>query len=72
VLDTRNVPLKNPKTNADAGTWVFDQLNPIEKPSFLQYLQAGWGISLAVAIDFTASNGDYTRSDSLHYLNGYN
>ena len=51
---------------------VIDDLKVIDKPTFLQYLQTGWGISLAVAIDFTGSNGDPSYPNSLHHLNGYN
>jgi Copine/C2 domain len=36
--------------------------------SFLDYVGAGYEISLAIAIDFTASNGDPQRRGSLHFL----
>ena len=49
-----------------------EEFKIIEKPTFLEYLQSGWGISLQVAIDYTGSNGDYSQPDSLHYLGGYN
>lgn len=49
-----------------------DEFKIIEKPTFLEYLQTGWGISLQLAIDYTGSNGDYTQPNSLHYLSGYN
>lgn len=29
----------------------------IDRPGFVDYLRSGWGISLACAIDYTASNG---------------
>ena len=29
-----------------------------EKPDLVNYLRAGWGVSVFGAIDFTASNGD--------------
>lgn len=48
------------------------QFEMIERPSFVDYLRAGWGISLAVAIDFTASNGAPSTPSSLHYLGGFN
>ena len=35
---------------------------------FLDYISAGTEISLDVGIDFTASNGDPRRSNSLHYM----
>lgn len=37
-------------------------------PSFVDYLRSGWGISMACAIDYTASNGAPSTPDSLHYL----
>ena len=42
-------------------------------PSFISYLRSGMNINLTIGIDFTASNGEYTDSESLHYLkNGMN
>ena len=38
------------------------------QPSFVDYLNAGWGISVVGAIDYTASNLEQTRHDSLHYF----
>ncbi|KAJ3280419.1 hypothetical protein HK104_000671 [Borealophlyctis nickersoniae] len=38
-----------------------------EIPSFLDYIAGGTKISLAVAIDFTASNGDPNLPTSLHF-----
>eukprot|EP01012_Entosiphon_sulcatum_P048700 TRINITY_DN67217_c0_g1_i1.p1 TRINITY_DN67217_c0_g1~~TRINITY_DN67217_c0_g1_i1.p1 ORF type:complete len:550 (+),score=88.35 TRINITY_DN67217_c0_g1_i1:41-1690(+) len=37
------------------------------RPTFLEYVAAGFEISVVVAIDFTASNGDPASSSSLHY-----
>ena len=51
---------------------VVEDLKVTEKPTFLMYLNSGWGVSLTVAIDYTGSNGEYTKPDSLHYLGGYN
>lgn len=51
---------------------VVEHIDVQERPSFLEYLQAGWGISLSLAIDYTASNNPYSQPDSLHYLGGYN
>lgn len=39
-----------------------------EEISFLDYIRNGTQMHFAVAIDFTASNGAYTDSKSLHYL----
>lgn len=48
------------------------QIQIIEKPSFVDYLRSGWNINLSVAIDFTASNGAIIKPTSLHrqYNNG--
>ena len=37
--------------------------------SFMEYLHGGLEISLAIAIDFTGSNGNPKDSSSLHYFN---
>lgn len=39
-----------------------------EKPEFVDYLSGGCQISLAVAIDFTASNGDPRQEGTPHYF----
>lgn len=36
--------------------------------TFLEYVFGGCEISLAIAVDFTQSNGDPKKRDSLHYL----
>ncbi|PWA89020.1 calcium-dependent phospholipid-binding Copine family protein [Artemisia annua] len=36
--------------------------------SFLDYISSGFELNFMVAVDFTASNGDPRRSDSLHYI----
>ena len=38
-----------------------------ERATFLDYIFGGCQIGLAVAVDFTGSNGDPSRSNSLHY-----
>lgn len=40
----------------------------LEKPEFIDYLTGGCQISLAVAIDFTASNGDPRQEGTPHYF----
>jgi len=42
-----------------------DELDP---PSFVDYIRGGAELKVAVAIDFTASNGDPRKEDSLHYF----
>ena len=44
----------------------------IENPNFVDYLRSGWQISLSVAIDFTASNGQVHDPTSLHSLDDKN
>ena len=51
---------------------MVEEIEIIERPSFVDYLRSGWGISLCVAIDFTGSNGDPKDHDSLHYLGANN
>jgi copine 5/8/9 len=40
-----------------------------ERATFLDYIFGGCEINVHVAIDFTLSNGDPSKSDSLHYIN---
>lgn len=44
-----------------------DQLEITQRPTFLEYIFGGCEIGLTVAIDFTGSNGDPSRPNSLHY-----
>jgi len=39
------------------GTLNVRKFEMIDRPSFVDYLRSGWAISMACAIDFTASNG---------------
>jgi hypothetical protein len=34
----------------------------------MDYIRSGWMISLSAAIDFTASNGELSQKECLHYL----
>jgi hypothetical protein len=54
------------------GTMTFDKFDLIVRPSMVDYLRSGWKISLSVAIDFTASNGELSDSYSLHYVDASN
>ena len=47
---------------------MIGSLEVIKHPTFLDYIIGGQQISLAVAIDFTASNGSKFEQDSLHFL----
>lgn len=53
---------------AKGGTLTFIKKEIVVRPSFLDYLRSGWTISLTAAVDYTASNGAYTNSTSLHYM----
>lgn len=55
--------------NAGNGcTIVFDDLTIREKPTFIDYLRAGWQVGMTVAIDYTQSNKDPSDPSSLHFL----
>jgi len=62
-------------TTLDAGngtTLVVDNLNVYERPSFVDYLRSGWSVSMVAAVDYTASNGEPSKSTSLHFMGGSN
>ncbi|CAI2362928.1 unnamed protein product [Moneuplotes crassus] len=54
------------------GTMTFSRFDLIEKPTMVDYLRSGWKISLSVAIDFTASNGELSDPNSLHFIDPHN
>jgi hypothetical protein len=59
------------KTTLEVGngaTLVVDNFEVKEKPTFVDYLRSGWQVSLSVAIDYTASNGEPSQPGSLHAL----
>jgi hypothetical protein len=56
------------KMKGGPGSFKFKTFELQEVPSFVDYLMSGWQISFAVAIDFTASNGNPSSRNSLHYL----
>jgi hypothetical protein len=41
---------------------------PIDQPNFLDYVSGGCELNVAVAIDFTGSNGDPREPGSLHHI----
>jgi len=53
---------------APKGTITFKNFTMIEVPSFVDILRSGYQLSMAVAIDFTASNGEPSDFNSLHRL----
>ena len=54
------------------GILTFNNIQYVQKPSFVEYLRSGWFVNMSVAIDFTQSNGDIYLPQSLHrqYANG--
>uniref|UniRef100_A0A6B2L0E4 C2 domain-containing protein n=1 Tax=Arcella intermedia TaxID=1963864 RepID=A0A6B2L0E4_9EUKA len=55
----------------DSGVLHVVDIQLIKQVTFLDYIAGGTEINLAVAIDYTASNGDPKYSSSLHYQNPY-
>jgi len=72
LMDKRVHEVQLPRGGKGKGTIEFSDFQLNEVPSFINYLQGGLRISFAVAIDFTASNGDPKKRDSLHYLGKQN
>jgi Copine/C2 domain len=71
-VDGKGAPILNESGQPTGGLLKLDQFKIIEKPTFIEYLQSGWGISMQTAIDFTGSNEDFTLPHSLHYLGAQN
>lgn len=71
MFEYRTYELKN-KMSQVVGKLSVERFNINEVPNFVDYLRSGWGISLHVAIDFTGSNGDPQKPESLHYIGGFN
>ena len=61
LLDEKNKPY---------GDIYCSSCRVIHIPTFAEYLRGGYEINLAVAIDFTGSNGHPTSPHSLHYMGG--
>lgn len=67
-------PLVNPakaskRGYTNSGVLAVNSATVIRVPTFLEYVQGGCSIQLAVAVDFTGSNGDPRLPSSLHYIN---
>jgi len=60
--------LHDAKGRPNNNTLEFTTISVQEKPSFAEYLKAGWCINMSVAIDYTASNGDPSKPTSLHHI----
>jgi len=62
--------LMDVKKNKKGGTLFVKDSYVRQEYTFLDYLRAGFQISLGVAIDYTASNGNPGNPNSLHYIGG--
>jgi len=68
-----SIPLINPKKEKkkrnykSSGNLIINSCMLETRPTFLDYIQGGMELSFTVAVDFTASNGDPRKPDSLHY-----
>lgn len=67
-----DVQILDEHSSKAVGSLVIEEIKVNENPSFLQYLASGWEINLSGAIDYTASNKQYTDPQSLHYLGSVN
>lgn len=66
VLENERKRKQDP--NHSAGLLKVHHVRIIEELSFLDYIRGGTQIHFALAIDFTASNGDRSLPQSLHYI----
>ena len=60
--------LENPKNGSEKGHLRFQSIQVQKRYTFLEYIFGGCEISLAVAVDYTLSNGDPNDRNSLHYF----
>ena len=64
-----NPAKKNKKGYTNSGTFVVSQFKLEKHHSFLEYIAGGCEMNLVVAVDFTKSNGNPSKPNSLHYNN---
>lgn len=79
LIDTKDsgkgLDLVNPKKKqkkkgyVNSGVLYVSQCNVTKVHTFLDYIMGGCQINFTVGIDFTASNGDPSHPQSLHYIN---
>ncbi|XP_073233601.1 copine-3-like [Porites lutea] len=55
----------------NSGVIFLSKCEVVKVSSFLDFIQGGCQLNFTVGIDFTASNGDPTKSTSLHFMNPY-
>ncbi|CAH3117543.1 unnamed protein product [Porites lobata] len=69
-LDLVNPKKKQKKKGyVNSGVLYVSQCNVTKVHTFLDYIMGGCQINFTVGIDFTASNGDPSHPQSLHYIN---
>lgn len=66
-----NPEKKNQKKYTGSGRILVETASLQTENSFIDYIRGGCQVSVIVAIDFTASNGDPNSSDSLHFRDGF-
>ena len=69
VVTTVNNLLEHKILNGREGSkFALQSFELIERSTLIDYLKAGWSVSLVAAIDFTASNGDPQKKGTNHYI----
>ena len=66
--EKRQFELRSTRTRQPSGTIVFKKAILNIKPTFLDYVRGGIQLKSLLAIDFTGSNGEPHRHDSLHSI----
>lgn len=52
----------------NSGELIVHSVDPVQMPTFTQYLLGGLRLEFIVAVDFTSSNGPVNDPQSLHYM----
>nr|XP_022339072.1 copine-3-like [Crassostrea virginica]XP_022339073.1 copine-3-like [Crassostrea virginica] len=63
-----NPKKKYKKDKKNSGVAHFTEIKIFRQPNFLEFIYGGMQINFTVGVDFTGSNGDPKRQDSLHYI----
>jgi hypothetical protein len=66
-----NIKAKKGQKYKNSGVLQFLKCKTFVIPTFIDYIRGGCSMSLMVAVDFTASNGDPNIPTSLHYYHPY-
>lgn len=73
LKNASSFPLINPKKvnrprYVNSGELIVHNVDPVQMPTFTQFLLGGLRLEFIVAVDFTSSNGPVTDPQSLHYM----